>query len=124
MAKLLRETKQRNAIQNAFQKQERPLGPKEIIALAGAEVPNLGIATVYRNIKALLKEGKLATVEIPGKPPRYCLKGKKKKALFVCLKTDRVFFLPEEAVAVNMLQIPPGFQVEHSEVILYGQSAH
>lgn len=55
MAKLLRETKQRNAIKRVFTMEDRPLRPKGVIALASREVPNIGIATIYRNIKALVE---------------------------------------------------------------------
>ncbi len=35
------------------------------------EAPTLGIATVYRSLKALAKDGRVVSVEIPGQMPRY-----------------------------------------------------
>ena len=122
MAKLLRETKQRNAIKRVFTDENRPLSPKEVIMLASREVPNIGIATIYRNIKALVEEKELTTVEIPGQSPRYCLKENRKQALFVCAESDQVFFLPDEAVEIKVRDMPQGYCVHHSEVILYGNS--
>lgn len=60
--RIFRETKQRNAINNAFRNADRPLNPKEVLAIAENEVENLGIATVYRNIKSMLESGEIITV--------------------------------------------------------------
>ena len=60
--KTLRATKQRHAIRKAIDAANRPLGSKEILQIAGRSVPNLGIATVYRNIKVMIDEGELETV--------------------------------------------------------------
>lgn len=120
MAKNLRQTRQRNAIKRVFREQRRPLGPKEVIALASEEVPNLGIATVYRNVKAMMEENELEPVEIPGQSPRYCLPEDRTPNLFVCEKTDRVFFLSDSTVRVTLLQQPDSCKVDRSEAILYG----
>lgn len=121
MSKLLRDTKQRNAIKRAFFEHRRPLGPKEVLQFASEEVPNIGIATVYRNIKALQEEKELIAVEIPGQPPRYCIPGDRTSCLFVCEKTDRVFFVDCNAQEFDCDSLPPEFEVSHYEVILYGE---
>src|SRR5688572_19131816 len=66
-----RNTTQRNAIRHALQETGRPLSPQEILETAQADVPGLGIATVYRTIKSLVAEGWLVPVELPGEPARY-----------------------------------------------------
>ena len=40
---------------------------------ASLEVPNLGIATVYRNIKTMVDQQELVPIELPGQPARYTL---------------------------------------------------
>jgi Fe2+ or Zn2+ uptake regulation protein len=40
---------------------------------ASKEVPNLGIATVYRNINAMVTNGTLRAVPMPGEADRYHL---------------------------------------------------
>jgi len=75
-AKILRSTKQRDAIRSAFDRghdQSRLLSPAEVLEIAGKEVPNLGIATVYRNIKTMLEKGEIVAVVLPGQADRYAL---------------------------------------------------
>jgi len=120
MAKPVRDTVQRHAIKSAFLKERRPLGPKEIMAVAGIEVPNLGIATVYRNIKNMVEENELEIVDIPGRPPRYCLPADKSSVLFVCEKTDHVFFMDESRVKIELRSLPSYYTIEQTSLILYG----
>ena len=61
-----RQTRQRQAIQQVIRQAVRPLSPQEVWTAARQSVHGLGIATVYRTINALVKEGELVTVEIPG----------------------------------------------------------
>ncbi|HEY1216970.1 MAG TPA: ZIP family metal transporter, partial [Bryobacteraceae bacterium] len=61
-----RSTRQKSAIRSAFEGADRPLSPQQVLQLAQTEVGGLGIATVYRNIKALLEVGWLSAVELPG----------------------------------------------------------
>ena len=66
-----RRTRQRAALKEAIERAARPLTPQEILEAGQAVVPGLGIATVYRNVKALLAEGWLQKVEMPGSADRY-----------------------------------------------------
>jgi Fur family ferric uptake transcriptional regulator len=49
-----RNTRQRSAIRDAIAQAQRPLLPHEVLEAARTEVPGMGIATVYRNLKALV----------------------------------------------------------------------
>ena len=70
--KELRETKQRDAIRKALLGTSRPIGPDEILELAEKDCPNLGIATVYRNIKAMTTvTGEIVPVFGLGTPAKY-----------------------------------------------------
>ena len=52
-----RNTQQRKAIVNVIDAEQRPLSVQEILDLATHECPGLGIATVYRNVRALVDCG-------------------------------------------------------------------
>jgi hypothetical protein len=63
-----RNTRQRSAIRHAIAQANRPLLPLEVLDAAQQDVPGLGIATVYRNLKLLVEEGELQAVNLPGRP--------------------------------------------------------
>jgi Fur family transcriptional regulator, ferric uptake regulator len=114
-----RETSQRKAIRRALTAAGRPLGPNEILDSARDTVPGLGIATVYRNVKALLEEGWIVAVELPGEPARYEIAGKDHHHHFLCRACDSVFEI--EGCPGNIRAVTPdGFQLERHEVVLYG----
>lgn len=114
-----RDTRQRRAIRRAFEEAGHPLSPQELLDLAQEEVRSLGIATVYRNIRALQDDGWLETVELPGEPPRYEVAGKAHHHHFHCRDCDRVFEV--EGCPGNIQAITPnGFKLERHEFVLYG----
>ncbi|MEL7061961.1 MAG: transcriptional repressor, partial [Acidobacteriota bacterium] len=87
---------------------------------ARAEVPSLGLATVYRNLKSLVDDGTLATVELPGATGHYELAGKGHHHYFRCRSCDRVFDV--EGCAAQLEELTPrGFQLEAHEIVLYGR---
>ena len=61
-----RSTEQRKAIRHAFDRTSRPLSVQEVLEEAQKQLPGLGIATVYRNIKQMLTDEVLRPVEVPG----------------------------------------------------------
>lgn len=70
----MRDTKQRDAIRSALKNAgNRILSPIEILAIAQKDIPNLGIATVYRNIKGMVINGEVKAVTLPGQADRYRL---------------------------------------------------
>jgi Fur family transcriptional regulator, ferric uptake regulator len=114
-----RNTRQRQAIRQIFEETDRPLGPQEVLQAAQAYIPGLGIATVYRTLKALLTEGWLVAVELPGEAQRYEIAGKDHHHHFRCRACDRVFEI--EGCFTNLQRLAPrGFQLEKHEVVLYG----
>lgn len=114
-----RDTRQRRAIRDAFDAAGHPLSPKEVLDGAKQGVPGLGIATVYRNVKALQDEGWLVAVELPGEPPRYEISGKGHHHHFHCRACDRVYEV--DGCPGNLLAVTPiGFKLERHEFVLYG----
>lgn len=114
-----RKTHQRAAIRSAIEEADRPLSPHEILSSAQDQAPGLGIATVYRNIKAMLEEGWLRAVELPGVPSRYEVAGKGHHHHFHCRSCDRVFEVDDCPARVADLA-PSGFRPEAHDIILYG----
>jgi len=117
-----RQTRQRDAIRGAFAAAARPLSPQEVLSAARRVLPSLGIATVYRTVKALLADGALHTVELPGAPARYELAGKRHHHHFHCRACDGVFEVEACPAGIRRL-LPGGFRLERHEIILYGLCA-
>jgi Fur family ferric uptake transcriptional regulator len=117
-----RDTQQRQAIRRVIDDAGRPLSPREILDSAQAHRSGLGIATVYRTLKALVEEGALALVELPGEPPRYEATGKRHHHHFHCRSCDRVYELEGCPEGLRTLT-PAGFALESHEVVLYGRCA-
>ena len=114
-----RNTRQRQAIRRVLEEADRPLGPHEVLAAAQCYTPGLGMATVYRTLKALLEEHWLVSVTLPGEPPRYEVAGKTHHHHFRCRTCDRVFEIA--GCLANLPRLTPrGFRLESHEVVLYG----
>lgn len=119
---MVRSTRQREAIRQVFGAGQPPLTASEILALARRQVPQLGIATVYRAVKALLKDGTLASVELPGEVTRYELANKQHHHYFRCRGCGRVYDI-NFCLADFEAMTPGGFKLEGHELILYGRCA-
>jgi Fur family ferric uptake transcriptional regulator len=117
-----RNTKQRDAIRDVFERTARPLGPAEVLEAGRAHVAGLGIATVYRTINSLVESGWLVPVELPGEAPRYERSGAAHHHHFRCRACDRVFEIAGCPGDLEELT-PRGFVLEAHEVVLYGLCA-
>lgn len=84
MTEMIRYTKQRTAIRDVFNNAgNRLLSPAEVLEIAGNSIPNLGIATVYRNIKTMLASGEIKAVMLPGQADRYALAEKTVNEIYI-----------------------------------------
>jgi Fur family ferric uptake transcriptional regulator len=117
-----RNTKQKEAIRAAFIEADRPLSPEETFALAKEEVAGISVATVYRNISALVDDNWLVPVEIPGKPTRYEVAGKAHHHHFQCNECGKLFELEGCAVQIKP-RLPRGFMSTGHEFFVYGRCA-
>jgi Fur family ferric uptake transcriptional regulator len=124
-----RQTRQREAVLTALSDSHRSLSPQEICEIAQRSVPRLNLSTVYRQLKALLENGEVLRVDLPGQPTRY-------EALcdfdhgqtdhhhhhFHCDDCDRVF--PIHGCPGHMEDLAPlGFQVQRHDLTLHGRCA-
>ncbi|MBC7834886.1 MAG: transcriptional repressor [Phycisphaerales bacterium] len=114
-----RDTRQRQAIRDVLDDAGRPLSPPDILKVARKRVPGLGQATVYRTIRALVDEGWLVTVELPGQAPHYERSGLAHHHHFRCRQCERVFEVGGCPGNLKSLT-PPGFRLEGHELTLYG----
>lgn len=116
---MIRNTRQRAVIREFIEKADRPLSTTEILEGARGGVKGIGIATVYRTVKALTEEGWLVPVELPGESPRYEVAGKDHHHHFHCKACGRVFEL--QGCIDNLRRLAPrGFRVTGHELVLYG----
>lgn len=117
-----RNTKQKAAIRDAFARADRPLSPEEALNLAKKSHPGLGVATIYRNIQALVEEEWLTAVEVPGHPPRYEVAGKGHHHHFQCNSCGKMFDL-KGCIAQSKPKLPRGFRSTGHEFFFYGNCA-
>ncbi len=117
---MMRSTRQRDAIWSAIESAKRPLSPREIRAGTQQTMPAVGIATVYRNLKQLLAEGRVKVVPLPGDSPRYEVAETAHHHHFQCTACNRVYDIA--ACRDDWRRLAPrGFAVEHHELTLYGR---
>jgi Fur family ferric uptake transcriptional regulator len=118
-----RKTAQGDAIRAVIERAARPLTAQEVLELARAVVPRVGIATVYRNLKALLEDGWLKLVELPGDPSsRYERSHHGHHHHFQCHDCNRVFDIHGCPRGLDQIT-PAGFTVHSHELLLYGRCA-
>ena len=117
-----RSTRQRAAIRTAVDSAGRPLLAQEVLEQAQQEVPGIGLATIYRNLKSLVEADELKVVQLPGENPRYERVGHSHHHHFQCRNCNRVFDV--HACPGNLAKLAPeGFSVEDHELTLYGRCA-
>ena len=114
-----RSSKQRTALQSALASAGRPLLAQEVLRHAQRDVPGLGIATVYRNLKTMVEQGDVLLVVLPGEAPRYERANLAHHHHFRCTACGTVFDI--HACPRNLASLAPdGFRLERHELTLYG----
>ncbi len=114
-----RNTAQRMAIEQVFRRYERPLGVDEILTYGRRFVGSLNQATVYRNLKILINEGRLKRIFHPSLGALYERTGKGHHHHFYCHECNRAFEIPGCALKKDEAA-PDGFIVEDHEIFLFG----
>lgn len=115
-----RSTRQRTAIRGVIDAAGRPLTPQEVLEAAQADVPGLGMATVYRNLKLLADAAEIIAVTLPGESPRFESSQHAHHHHFQCDSCKRVFDVHDCPGDLARLA-PKGFTVERHELTLYGR---
>jgi len=91
-----------------------------VLAWAKRRMPGIGIATIYRNLKAFVESGALRVVPVPGEADRYEIAGKQHHHHFFCRTCKKAFEMTGCPGSLASLA-PSGFKVEEHEIYLYGQ---
>ncbi|MEW6034603.1 MAG: transcriptional repressor [Chloroflexota bacterium] len=115
-----RDTQQRNAIRKALVNAGRPLSVDELLELARNEVASIGVATVYRNLRALQSEGQIQQVDLPGQPSRWEVVSGGHHHHFLCRTCDRLFEIQGCPGGLTRL-LPEGYTLAEHELLLRGQ---
>ncbi|HYN77525.1 MAG TPA: transcriptional repressor [Lamprocystis sp. (in: g-proteobacteria)] len=115
-------TRQREAILDTLRRADRPLTPQEIREGAHQESAQIGLATVYRALKAFMARSDVIKVEIPGSPPCYEPADRGHHHHFLCEKCRQVFDLHGCVQDLEAL-LPCNFRVQRHEITLYGLCA-
>ena len=116
---MIRQTRQRLAIEEVFRKEARPLTPPEIFDGARRILPQIGLRTIYRQLNDMAEEGVVVGVDYPGQPLRYERVSNAHHAHFICRRCDRVFDMQVEVPDVD-ISAPPGFHITGQETVFYG----
>lgn len=115
-------TRQRAALQAAIAAAERPLSVEELLEQSRSAVPEMSMATVYRNLKLMTEDGTASAVILPGEPPRYEAAGHGHHHHFRCRECNRVFDV--HACPGDLAGLAPaGFVVDDHDLTLYGRCA-
>jgi Fur family ferric uptake transcriptional regulator len=113
------QTRQRKAIYQTISQAPGPLRPNEILELASADVPRLGIATVYRTINLLLEAGEIQAVPIDANDVRYEPTDRGHHHHFLCRMCNTVYDM--EGCAGHMAKmLPYGFEMDEHEILIRG----
>lgn len=116
---MVRDTSQREAIRKTLVNAGRPLSVNEIYEQARHKAAGLGIATVYRNIKALQSEKYIVQVQLPGQSPRWELAPESHHHHFLCRTCNKMFKIndcPEGLMHI----LPEGYTLEEHDILLRG----
>ena len=117
-----RRTRQGTLILETIRQAKRPLTPAELHSTALKEIPNLGLATTYRHVKALAEQSVVVGVDYPGQPTRYEWADGLQKVHFVCRSCEKLFAIQEnlDFKEPDAPELPSGFKIQGGEWILYG----
>lgn len=113
----MRTTKQRACIKDVFSHSKFALSAEELLQACQKKLPNIGIATIHREIKRLREENSLEEVKIPGDPIRFCYAGKHHHHHFKCKVCDTVFDIP---CTGEDIKLPKGFKKSEHQINLFG----
>jgi len=118
-----RRTAQKDAMKRVFRLHKKPLSIQEVHDRAAEIIPDIGIATIYRGVKRLLKEGFIEEVLAPGNAPRFEIRDHaiSRHAHFICTECGTIHCLREIRIETPTDEWNEmGVEVEREERFLFG----
>ncbi len=119
-------TRQRDAVAGVLERAKRPLGAREICDAVAKSDPDVGRATVFRALHALVEAEIVQRVALAGGQSGYllCEAGGHHHHL-VCTSCGRTTDLPEAVVAPFLTRVEEthGFTVDHASFDVRGRCA-
>lgn len=117
---MIRNTRQRDALMKVIRDAKRPLSPVEIHQLALVYYPKLGMRTVYRYIRDLVKSRKIAGIDYPGQPVRYeVIDERGSRPHLICRFCQKTFDLSIDEPKLGYPKLDD-FVIEGHEVVYFG----
>jgi len=113
----MRATKQKDCIHEILEQTKLALSAEELLAECQKFVPNMGIATIHRELKRLRDVRQLEEVKIPNDVLRFCLTDKHHHHHFKCNSCNKVYDIDCGGVDVKL---PKGFKKAEHEVNIFG----
>jgi len=115
---------QQEVVHEILRNSTRPLLPADILRIAEGLGRRLGVATVYRALRALAEAHEIISVLIQDGPPRYELVELGHHHHFLCQKCGTVFDISGcLGKELFMEMVPDNFRLEGHEVTLHGLCA-
>lgn len=114
-----RVTRQRTAILRCLSQEGHALTIDEILTGAAKEIPHLNLSTIYRAMKALIAEGRIQEIELPGKKLCYEICQAGHHHYFVCDgcgKNYQIYQCPKGLLDM----VPKGFILRGHSIVLNG----
>ena len=114
-----RMTRQRAAILKCIAAANGPLSIDEILSAAEKISPEINRSTVYRNLKVLIKDEQIGSVELPGENVRYETMKLSHHHYFLCDLCNRLFTIsgcPKGLIDM----VPQGFKLLGHNITLNG----
>lgn len=120
---MLKRTRQREVILRVLQKTHAHPSVVWIYDAVRKEIPNISLATVYRNLKLLLEQGQISELELNGNLSRFDVRTDLHEHLW-CEKCNRIFDFdinPEVSKELES-QITPktGFRISSHFLVFHG----
>lgn len=117
----IRRSARRDAIVAVLERSVSAMTPEEILLEAVKEIPGLGIATVYRNLKLLLDSVLVQQLILPDGQSRFELAAKTHHHHFQCRACGKAYCLDGCALSrAPSANLPKGFMVDGHEITYLG----
>jgi len=118
---MARKTKQKEAILRVLKDNNEHPTASLIYEQVRQEIPHISLGTIYRDLKSLKQEGKIAEIKLAGSLSRF--DGNSKNHYhFHCQKCDRIFDVVEPVYTAidNRIAQKTGFDVFYHRLEFYG----